>query len=103
MAIDNPNEWMVVSQESGETKTYNVTFLQGFENCSCLLKCKECNECMKSVRCECVDFCVRSNFCKHIHYVAMRKERTHTILEPVLDDEGGLNIMIDETSEFQRE
>ncbi|XP_074604061.1 uncharacterized protein LOC141857461 [Brevipalpus obovatus] len=83
---NDQNEWLVISNDSGEPKTYTVCFLDGFESCTCLVKCFECQICIKSVRCECFDYCVRRNFCKHIHYVAMKRGEDKNIPERQSDD-----------------
>lgn len=98
------NEWMVISDESGEPKVYTVKFIPGFESCPCLLRCSDCGLCIKSVSCECFDYCVRQNFCKHIHFVAKNRQKNVSVSdEQVFDPEKSneLCIEIDESVDNQ--
>ncbi|BES97337.1 Zinc finger protein [Nesidiocoris tenuis] len=57
--------WRITSQCAQET--YEVVEMES--NCKCSLKCDDCNICIHSFRCSCIDSYVKWNICKHVHKV----------------------------------
>lgn len=47
---------------------------------NCELACAECNICVHEYRCSCVESCIHSNMCKHIHVLGFHLQ-THKELE----------------------
>lgn len=39
--------------------------------CSCQLRCTECDKCLHVYTCNCIDYSLAGNFCKHVHAVCM--------------------------------
>ena len=60
--------WTVVSSDG----TQNYTVTRDTEKCpvNCHLQCKDCNICIHSSSCNCMDALVNHTICKHIHLVA---------------------------------
>ena len=40
------------------------------EKSSCRLSCLDCNVCSHMFRCQCVDYLIKGNICKHIHLLS---------------------------------
>lgn len=38
-------------------------------SCVCRLKCSACDICMHTVSCDCTDFLIQANLCRHVHFV----------------------------------
>uniref|UniRef100_T1JDB6 C2H2-type domain-containing protein n=1 Tax=Strigamia maritima TaxID=126957 RepID=T1JDB6_STRMM len=57
--------WLVQSS-SYPTIWYEVKFSQ---SCDCHLKCNHCKKCIHTYSCTCIDFSIKFNMCKHIHFV----------------------------------
>nr|XP_015918035.2 uncharacterized protein LOC107447601 [Parasteatoda tepidariorum] len=70
---DSVNEYLVTSSDGKDM--YVIS--KNKENCLCHLKCNECNECIHSYVCSCVDSAIRWNMCKHIHFLCMNKDEKH--------------------------
>lgn len=65
-------EFTVLSTD-GKTE-YNVSI--DTETCNrqnCRLSCRMCKLCMHMSRCTCPDYRIRSNLCKHIHYICLSR------------------------------
>ena len=43
--------------------------------CECHVRCHECNVCMHTASCNCIDYTIRYNICKHIHFAAREAGR----------------------------
>lgn len=55
--------------------TYNVSKVQEICNVeNCKLKCLICDICTHIFTCECPDFIIRSNICKHIHIIVLSEK-----------------------------
>lgn len=52
-------------------------------NVCCPIKCHFCNICLHTFKCSCIDFCIRTIICKHIHYVAINSEYQNNQNMPV--------------------
>lgn len=56
-----------VRSASNAEKTYLLE--KEFENCSCQLRCADCDSCLHIYSCSCIDFSIAENVCKHVHAV----------------------------------
>lgn len=65
--IKRSQSYEIRSASSAE-KTYSVE--KEDINCSCKLRCADCDTCFHIYSCSCVDFSVAGNFCKHVHAVS---------------------------------
>lgn len=88
--------WDITS--SGDDK-YKIT--ENNINCKCSLICTECNACIHKYSCSCLDYAVKWNMCKHIHYICQHNttntiDTTHNMKDNIND----LTI-IDESQESQ--
>ncbi|KAL4082867.1 hypothetical protein QTP88_029521 [Uroleucon formosanum] len=55
--------------------TYDVSKVQDIcDTDNCKLKCRLCNICTHIFICECPDFIIRSNICKHIHLIVQSEK-----------------------------
>lgn len=89
------------------------------KKCTCPLQCNVCNICMHTSSCECIDFSVKHNLCKHVHYARritgdfvcqVPSSPTHDLAhdlvvdEPVFDQAEDpaihVNNLVQDTSEF---
>ena len=64
-------KWTVLSSDG----TQNYTVIRDTEKCpaNCQLQCKDCNICIHSFSCNCMDALVNHTICKQIHLVARNK------------------------------
>ncbi|XP_056639368.1 uncharacterized protein LOC130446885, partial [Diorhabda sublineata] len=58
-----------------DSNEYIVTKQSENNNVCCSIKCPFCNICIHPFKCSCIDFCIRTTICKHIHYVAINSEQ----------------------------
>ncbi|KFM68785.1 putative zinc finger transcription factor protein 17, partial [Stegodyphus mimosarum] len=58
--------WIVSRSQKGLIHTNNVYFEK---HCNCNIRCHECDICIHQFVCSCIDYSVRFQICKHIHYV----------------------------------
>jgi hypothetical protein len=81
----SPGEWQV--QSSALTRgPYLVTFKETV-NCSCPLNCPACRACVHQVSCECHDFTIKLNFCKHIHACLMKTKDSRPVVKNKEEDD----------------
>lgn len=59
--------WMVMKTVDSTIVSYTINYVQ--INCGCGIRCDDCNICIHQCTCTCVDYCIRFQICKHIHYV----------------------------------
>lgn len=70
----NPIEgkkFTVVSQ-GREVNIYSVEFINEEHNCQCSIRCEECKICSETISCDCYDYAIKNNLCKHTHYIALK-------------------------------
>lgn len=58
-------DYWVIHSESGP-KLYEIK--EAEKNCQCQILCDKCNVCLHNYSCDCEDYLIRNNLCKHIHY-----------------------------------
>lgn len=76
-AVDD-DEWHVNS-EAGDRR-YDVKLTgQACDKSSCGLQCVDCNVCIHTYTCTCIDFLLYCTICKHIHLVHRQRERFGTV------------------------
>lgn len=75
---DGTKEQWNVKSESIVSKSYLVVFDGTKCNDHCRLKCKICQMCFHEATCNCADYQIRSNLCKHIHFVCQFKSSITT-------------------------
>ena len=62
------NKWLVKSlQRNGHEYYVSLSLSQ----CSCQMKCIQCNICVHMYTCTCLDATLHTTVCKHIHAVCM--------------------------------
>lgn len=66
MYVDETGKWNFF--EGGDT--IRVCEME-CDDCECVKKCKKCGGCMERFMCECAEYMVNMNVCKHIHYICM--------------------------------
>ena len=59
--------WIVQSENKESIGYYELRILD--RNCRCKLRCDKCNICIDYYSCTCHDYLIRSNLCKHVHYL----------------------------------
>lgn len=77
--------WQIVSFQpnSADNEIFTVDRVDHKEcddGSICELLCAECNICLHEYRCSCVESCIHSNMCKHIHVLGFYLQ-THQLLE----------------------
>lgn len=72
--IQNEIGWEVPSASSSEM--YIIEEKKA--DCSCQLRCTECQACLHQYSCSCLDSCVKWNMCKHIHLICTYRRRHFT-------------------------
>ena len=78
------------------------------EPCYCLIACDISKICLKTVRCDCYDFAILGNLCKHVHFISLNQQ-ADTNQKPLIEEIDGIdehdNIadLIVETDERQME
>uniref|UniRef100_T1KRL2 C2H2-type domain-containing protein n=1 Tax=Tetranychus urticae TaxID=32264 RepID=T1KRL2_TETUR len=81
------SSWSIVIPEQGDL--YTICSVLDTNKC-CSNNCTICDICYHNFTCTCSDYCVSTNICKHIHYIAMKisSERIdHGELSVVANDE----------------
>ena len=71
---DQDDEYFVQSESKTEIKIYTIKSKTS-DTCQCKLKCLPCNACVHTYSCNCLDYVIKNNLCKHIHYVLMGHEK----------------------------
>ncbi|XP_042896338.2 uncharacterized protein [Parasteatoda tepidariorum] len=66
----NEGQYIVSKEEDGKIFTYEVE--KESSSCSCTTACIDCNICIHTMSCSCVDFSIRYVICKHIHFVCQK-------------------------------
>lgn len=72
LVIDNEKEFIVSQNNSSPC---------------CALNCEYCNICTHSYDCTCIDFLIRTNICKHIHYVCLNQDTNTSSKNILVNDE----------------
>lgn len=79
--------WQIVSfqQHSSDNEILTVDKIDQkecslYEKTICELACAECNICFHEYRCSCVESCIYSHMCKHIHVLGLYLQ-THQLLK----------------------
>ncbi|XP_042911251.1 uncharacterized protein [Parasteatoda tepidariorum] len=68
--VHSTTEWHVVSSRAGlSTNSIETYTVQKETACNCDIKCPDCNICIHSFSCTCIDYKVKFVICKHIHLV----------------------------------
>lgn len=79
------NSWLISSFQTpsdDHVEMHSITrAYPGCENCS--LRCEKCDVCFHEYYCSCVDSCVNSNMCKHVHYLCSEILRNVDIEFPI--------------------
>ena len=82
------NSWICKS-EDGKRKYAVILNSQRCDDPQCSSKCSNCNICVHTYTCSCVDFLLYSTICKHIHLVHQYRERnerkTEICEEPITE------------------
>lgn len=65
---EDGHEHYVQSENQEEIKIYTIK-KKSLDPCPCKLKCSPCNACVHTYSCNCVDYLIKNNLCKHIHYI----------------------------------
>lgn len=55
--------------------------------CSCQIRCPECCTCLHVYSCNCVDYSVAGNFCKHVHAVCIYEKTCSPLILKYSDQE----------------
>lgn len=69
---EDDDEFYVQSENQDEIKIYTIK-KKSLDPCPCKLKCSPCNACVHTYSCNCVDYLIKNNLCKHIHYILLDK------------------------------
>jgi len=64
--------WGVLSQSAQDINLYTVKFSPEV-SCDCKLICDDCKVCANQSSCDCFDYAIKGNLCKHTHYVMMNQ------------------------------
>ena len=51
------------------TSKYLIQNIDHNTQCDCSLKCDDCDACINQYSCTCIDYLVKWNMCKHIHFM----------------------------------
>ncbi|GFY74776.1 uncharacterized protein TNIN_439101 [Trichonephila inaurata madagascariensis] len=70
---------IVTKSEGSSIFTYDI--LEGNRSCRCPIRCEECNICIHSFSCTCVDYCIRFVICKHIHFIQQKNNLMNSVTE----------------------
>ncbi|KFM69083.1 hypothetical protein X975_14697, partial [Stegodyphus mimosarum] len=100
--FDIGNKYTVTKTVQSTVYTYEVEKVN--DSCSCPIRCDECNICIHSMSCKCIDFSIRFVICKHIHYVCTKLkqasiENPHEQINTIAtlhEQFSGDNLIIDE-------
>ena len=76
--------WIVQSENKESIGYYELRILD--RNCGCKLRCDNCNICIHYYSCTCHDYLIRSNLCKHIHYLCKFIRDNHKNKDNHLDN-----------------
>ncbi|XP_053206553.1 uncharacterized protein LOC128390810 [Panonychus citri] len=76
---NDSTKWIIISN-SELLNMYTVT-IKKKSDCSCLIHCQACDLCISEVSCECFDFMIKGNMCKHIHFIGMKRNETDAMNE----------------------
>lgn len=77
------NLWTI---NSATEKNVSYTVRKVKETCdldNCKLKCRLCDVCIHIFQCECPDYVIRQNICKHIHLILLNEKNNTQSTEPV--------------------
>ena len=69
------NSWAIVSESKNGTNLYSVEIHPEIE-CDCVLSCDICRICANQASCDCFDYAIKGNLCKHIHYALIERSKT---------------------------
>ena len=72
VSASGENCWAVLSQSSTEMNLYTVLINPEID-CDCKLICDDCKICANQSSCDCFDYAIKGNLCKHIHYVMVNE------------------------------
>ena len=78
---ETPNtKWLVASSKNKNSTQFLHFYTVKLESvpgdtCNCNLKCFNCNTCIHMFSCDCHDFCIQFNMCKHIHLICKKYPR----------------------------
>ena len=77
------NKYLVISTSEDEAHDYLIRIDR--ENmCGCRLICGNCGICLHQASCQCYDYLIRGNMCKHIHFVMSNNNQgSYCDTEPV--------------------
>lgn len=72
------NMWLIPS-ETTKDEFYEVKSNKDNKNCeNCKLFCRTCNACIHDYTCSCIDYLIKYNMCKHIHFVCTKMQQETT-------------------------
>ena len=66
-SVTKGKTWKVQSSDKNRLYTVDIS-----SACSCKLKCSQCDICVHSFTCTCMDFILHATICKHIHMVCIK-------------------------------
>lgn len=90
VSLSEQYEWVVQSESLIKIKIYTVKKIK--ESCQCRLKCDACQVCIHMMKCNCLDYSIRSNLCKHVHYIVSKiKDMLNKTSKEVATDDFSMN------------
>ena len=78
---DGQDKYLVISTSKDEAHDYLVR-IDSSNSCGCRLICESCGICLHQASCQCYDFLIKGNMCKHIHFV-MNNQSSHCNADPI--------------------
>ncbi|XP_035220177.1 uncharacterized protein LOC118193230 [Stegodyphus dumicola] len=92
--IQNESGWIISSENNLDLYTIQKVISEG----NCELKCTECNVCIHTYMCTCIDTSIKWNMCKHIHYLCQMQKNSPA--DTVHDFCNDPSLIIDDTNDI---